>query len=131
MSLRQPRRQEPLAEFSAASRSSIADLRPVRLGRANNADPSGQEVRVRLQEARGPSIPRALPQADSRRADRLAPAHGLVLARVRDLAHVPGSVHDPVQAARQLLKDLLARNAPLRAAAAEASSNTRRPKKAR
>ena len=131
MLLPQLQRQEPRAEFSAASRSSIADPRPVRLGRDNNVDPSGQEVRVRLREARGPSIPRALPQADSRRADRLAPAHGLDLARVRDLAHVPASAHDPVQAARQLLKGLLARNAPLHAAAVVANSNIRRPKKAR
>ena len=130
MLLPQLQRQERRAEFSAASQSSIADPRLVLLGRAN-VDPSGQEVRVRLREARGPSIPRALPQADLRRADRLAPAHGLVLARVLDLAHVPASAPDPVQAARQLLKGLLARNAPLRAAAAVANSNTRRPKKAR
>jgi hypothetical protein len=40
-------------------------------------------------------------------------------------------VHDPVQAARQLLKVLPARNAPLHAAGAVASNNIRRPKKAR
>jgi hypothetical protein len=125
------RQLEPRAEFSAASQSSIADQRLVRLGRDNNADPSGQEVRVRLREARGPSIPRALPQADSRRADRLARAHGLALARVQALAHVRALALVRVQAARQLLKVLLARNAPLRAAAAVASSSTRRPKKAR
>jgi hypothetical protein len=118
-------------EFSAASRSLIAGPRPARLDQANNVGPSGQAVRARLREARGRSIPRALPQADSRRADRLAPAHGLVLARVQDLAHVPALVHDPVQAARQLLKVLPARNAPLHAAGAVASNNIRRPKKAR
>jgi hypothetical protein len=125
MSLPLLRRQEPRAEFSAASQSLIAGPRPARLDRVNSEDLSDQEVRVRLQEAHGRSTQRALPQADSRQADRLAPVHGLVLARV------PASVLVRVQAARLLLKDLLARNAPLRAAAVVASSNIRRPKKAR
>jgi len=109
----------------------IADPRLARPDQDNNVDPSGQEARVHSREARDPSIPRALPPADSRQADRLAPAHGLALARVQDLAHVPASELVRVRAVRLLLKDLLARNAPLRAAAAVASSNIRRPKKAR
>jgi hypothetical protein len=123
-------RREPVAEFSAVSQSLIAGPRAVRLD-PGNVDPSGQGVRVRLQEAHGPSIPRALPQADSLRADRQAPAYGLVLARVPASAHDPASALDPAPAARQLLKGLLARNAPLPAAAAVDSSSIRRPKKAR
>jgi hypothetical protein len=125
------RRREPVAEFSAASQSSIADPRADRLDRANNADPSDQEVQVRLREARGRSIPRALPQADSRRADRQVPAHGLVLARVPALAHDLASAHDPALAALRHRLRRSARNAPLRAAVAVVSSSIRRPKKAR
>src|SRR5208282_3851660 len=89
------RRRDPAAESSAASRSSIAGPQVVQLDRVNVV-PS---LRVPLQEARGPSIPRALPQADSRRADRQAPAHGLVLVRVPALAHAPVLARVPEQAA--------------------------------
>ena len=128
MFLPQLRRREPVAEFSAVSQFSIAGLRPARLDRANNVDPV---LRAPLREARGPSIPRALPQADSRRADRQVRAHGLVLARVPALAHAPASAHDLAPAALRHRQRRSARNAPLRVAAAVASSSTRRPKKAR
>ena len=124
------RRREPAQEFSAANQSSIADRRPARLDRGN-ADPSGQEVRVRLRVARGPSIQHALLQADSRRVDRQVLAPGLALARVPALVHALASAHDLAPAALHHRRKRRARNAPLRAAAAVVSSSTRRPKKAR
>jgi hypothetical protein len=52
------------------------------------------------------------------------------LARVPDSVLVQALVLVRVQAARQLLKGLLVRSVHRRAAAVEASNNTRRPKKA-
>ena len=82
-------------------------------------------------EARVPSIPHALPPADSRPADRQVPAHGPVLALDPALAHAPASAHGPVPEALHRRRKRSARNALHRAAAAVARSSIPRPKKAR
>ena len=128
MFLPQLRRREPAAEYSAASQSSIADPRPARLD-LGNVDP---QHRVRLREARGPSIPRALPQADSHRADRQVPAHGPDLERgLPSERLVPALAHALALADHRRLVKRRARSALRRVAEAVANNSTPRPKKAR
>ena len=133
--MHQPRRQpgpEPALDCSVASRSLIVGRQP-----ANRALGSERIPLVVLRgnnsaAVRGQSIPREPEQGG---------AWAPVLLRVpvgdRGLALVPVServqalVLVQVPAARQLLKVLLAHSALHRAAAAGASNNTRRPKKAR
>ena len=94
--------------------------------------PSTASLRPALtREARVPSIPHALPPADSRPADRQVPAHGPVLALDPALAHAPASAHGPVPEALHRRRKRSARNALHRAAAAVARSSIPRPKKAR
>lgn len=81
--------------------------------------------------ALGLNIPRALPRADSRPADRPELELGLGLARVLALVRGPALAHVPEQAALEGQRKPRARSVLLRAAAAEASNSTRRPKKAR
>ncbi len=97
------------------------------------SDSREQEHQANSQEGHAPSIPRAQARADLR---------GLVERRLR--AHVPASAHalDSVRAQasehvqalaaqRRPLKLQHARSARVHDAAAEASSSTPRPKKAR
>lgn len=82
--------------------------------------------------ARAPSIPPAPLQAGSLPAAPVPLAHVPALAHVLVSAHVPALALGPDRAAlHRLPRKLAARSARLRAAAAVASSNTPRPKKAR
>lgn len=83
-----------------------------------------------MQAALAPNIPRAQARADSRGPEaRQHPAHGPVLARVRDSERAQDSERVQGPAAHLRPVKPRARNAPAPAAADEASNSTPRPKK--